>query len=181
MIRATIASALALLGVFVTPQAAWSQAAPPTPAPAFIVIPLEITVDRPAPEVWARVGKFCDIGEWLQIPRGCTITAGQDGEIGAVRSVANEVLVGRTTLSYTYAQQPRPDGPYNLYHGTIEARPLTASTSRLLYTLVYDNGMLADAAARQADRDRRVATFTRALSNMKILAEGGTLQVARSR
>ena len=33
-----------------------------------VSIPLEITVNRPAAEVWKRVGKFCDIGEWLQIP-----------------------------------------------------------------------------------------------------------------
>ena len=52
--------------------------------------PLEIAVNRPAAEVWKRVGKFCDIGEWLRIP--CTITSGTDGEFGAVRSVANEVL-----------------------------------------------------------------------------------------
>src|ERR1700693_1642082 len=45
--------------------------------PTYISIPLEITVNRPAAEVWKRVGKFCDIGEWLRVP--CTITSGQDG------------------------------------------------------------------------------------------------------
>ena len=35
--------------------------------------------------------------------------------------------------------------------------------------------MLADDAARAADRERRVGVFTRALENMKTLAEGGTL------
>ena len=52
---------------------------------------------------------------------------------------------------------------------------MTASTSKLLYTLVYDNSMLADDAAREQDRQRRTTTFTRALQNMKTLAEGGTL------
>src|SRR5579871_1479224 len=61
--------------------------------PTYISIPLEMSVNRPAAEVWKRIGKFCDIGEWLQIPTGCTITSGQDGEFGAVRSVAGEVLV----------------------------------------------------------------------------------------
>src|SRR5262245_58735592 len=54
-------------------------------APTYVSIPMEIAVNRPAADVWKRVGKFCDIGEWLRIP--CTITAGRDGEFGAVRSV----------------------------------------------------------------------------------------------
>jgi hypothetical protein len=34
--------------------------------------------------------------------------------------VGAEVLVGRTELSYTYAQTPKEGTPYNLYHGTLE-------------------------------------------------------------
>jgi hypothetical protein len=162
-----------------------APAAPAAPAssavaqPTYISIPLEITVNRPAAEVWKRVGKFCDIGEWLRIP--CTITSGKDGEFGAVRSVANEVLVGKTELSYTYTQPVRDGRPYNLYHGTLEARPVSGTTSKLVYTLFFDNSMLADSAARETDRARRVTQFTAALENMKILAEGGTLPPAPAR
>ena len=155
------------------PAAPGAQAAAPAATPNYVTIPLEIAVNRPAAEVWKRIGKYCDIGEWFQLP--CTITSGKDGEVGAVRSVANEVLVGKTELSYTYTQPVRPGTPYNLYHGTLEARPVTATTSKLVYTLMYDNSMLADDAAREADKQRRITTFTRALSNMKTLAEGGTL------
>ncbi len=174
---ATVASALA-----VTPflAAAQTPAAAPAPSsgvavasPTYVSIPLEITVNRPAAEVWKRVGKWCDIGEWLQIP--CTITWGKDGEVGAVRSVANEILVGRTEMSYTYTQPVRDGRPYNLYHGTLEARPISATTSRLLYTLFFDNSMLPDGPARDKDIASRRALFTRALQNMKTLAEGGTL------
>ena len=147
--------------------------------PTYVSIPLEIMVNRPAAEVWKRVGKFCAIGEWFQIP--CTITAGKDAEFGAVRSVANEVLVAKTELSYTYTQPVRADRPYNLYHGTLEARPVTATTSKLLYTLMFDNSMLPDDAAREKDKAQKTATFTRALENMKILAEGGTLPPAPPR
>jgi ribosomal protein S28E/S33 len=143
------------------------------PNPTYISIPLEITVNRPAAEVWKRVGKYCDIGEWLQVQ--CTIIQGKDGEFGAVRSIGNEVLVGKTELSYTYTQPVREGQPYILYHGTLEARPLTATTSKLVYTLILDNSTLADDAAREQDRMRRAGQFTRALENMKILAEGGTL------
>ena len=82
----------------------------------------------------------------------------------------------------TACTQPVREGrPYNLYHGTLEARPVTATTSKLIYTLVYDNSMLPDDAAREKDRMQRAAQFTRALENMKILAEGGTLPPAAPR
>ena len=142
-------------------------------SPTYTSIPMEIDVDRPAAEVWERVGGYCDIGEWFGIP--CEITSGTADAFGSVRSVGNEILVGKTELSYTYTQAPRADRPYNLYHGTLEARPVTETTSKLVYTLVFDNSMLADDAAREADRARRLTAFTRALENMKILAEGGTL------
>ena len=143
--------------------------------PTYISIPLEIAIDRPASEVWKRVGKYCDIAEWLQIPTGCKILSGVEGEIGSVRSVANEVLVGKTELSYTYTQTVRPGRPYNLYHGTLEIRPVTDKTSRLYYTLIYDNSMLPDDGAREKDKAGRTATFTRAIQNIKVLAEGGKL------
>jgi len=145
--------------------------------PNYVSINLEVTVNKPAAEVWKRVGKYCDIAEWLQLQ--CTISSGKDGELGAVRSLANgailEILVAKTELSYTYTQPVRANQPYNLYHGTVEARPVTATTSKLLYSLVWDNSMLADDAAREMDKQRRSQQFTRAIENMKTLAEGGTL------
>jgi hypothetical protein len=136
-------------------------------------------VNRPAAEVWARVGKYCDIGEWLQVQ--CRITSGKDGEVGAVRSIGREIMVGKTDLSYTYTQPVQDGRPYILYHGTVEAKPLTATTCKILYTLIYDNSTLADDAARDRDKAQRTAQFTRAIENMKILAEGGTLPPAPAR
>src|ERR1700681_4424255 len=119
--------ALALVG-----SAAYAQApAPAAPkgsvvvaSPTYTSIAMEITVNRPAAEVWKRVGKYCDLAEWLQVPAGCKIISGKDGEFGAVRPMGGgEVLVGRTEFSYTYTQTPKEGIPYNLYHGTLEARP----------------------------------------------------------
>jgi hypothetical protein len=181
------ATAGRVLGIVCLAHVAMAQTPPPAAAPAstvvdhptYISIPLEITVNRPAAEVWKRVGKFCDIGEWFRI--ACTITSGTDGEFGAVRSVAGEILVGKTELSYTYTQTVKAGRPYNLYHGTLEARPLTATTCKLVYTLMYDNSMLADDAARDRDKAQKTRQFTGALENMKILAEGGTLPPAPPR
>ena len=104
---------------------------------------------------------------------------GKDGEVGAVRSLAGgrilEILVAKTEYSYTYTQPVRDGAPYNMYHGTMEARAITPTTSKMIYTLMLDNSMLADDAARERDVQQRRTSFTRALENMKILAEGGTL------
>src|SRR2546428_2086726 len=64
------------------PPAPAAQAAPPAAvstvvaSPTYISIPLEIAVNRPAVDVWKRIGKYCDIGEWLRIP--CTITRSEE-------------------------------------------------------------------------------------------------------
>jgi hypothetical protein len=145
-------------------------------APTYVSIPMEITINKPIKEVWARIGKYCDISEWLQIAAGCTITAGKDNEIGAVRTVGAEILVGKSEYSYTYTQPVRDGRPYNLYHGTLEARAINAKSTKMLYTLVYDNSLVqGDQAAKDAEVARRRATFENALKNMKILAEGDTL------
>ena len=166
-----------LVAIFST---AFAQAPAPaplqTPNPHYVSIPLEIAVSRPAAEVWKRVGKYCDIEEWLQVP--CVITAGKDGEVGAVRSLRNgaviEILVAKTAMSYTYTQPVREGQRYNLYHGTVEAVPVSATTSKLVYTLVFDNSMLTDDAAREKDIQQRTTQFTRALNNVKTLVEGAS-------
>jgi hypothetical protein len=181
-IRTLAMTAAVLLAAL--PATAQTPAAPATAAPTasvvvanptYVTIPLEIAVDRPAAEVWKRVGGYCAIAEWLQIPAGCKMLSGVEGEVGSVRSVANEVLVGKTEFSYTYTQTPREGRPYNLYHGTLEVRPVTDKTSKIVYTLMYDNSMLPDDGAREKDKAARTATFQRAMTNMKTLAEGGQL------
>jgi hypothetical protein len=153
-----------------------------TPNPTYEVIVLEQDVARPAAEAWKQVGGFCDIQRWFPGSR-CQITSGKDGELGAVRTIngsALEILVGKTELSYTYTQPVRVGQAYNLYHGALEARPVTATTSKLVYSFVQDTSTLADAAARKATLDTSRAITTRALANMKILAEGGTLPAPRT-
>lgn len=183
MFKLIVKTAAGVVALSTLTVLAGAQSASPTQAPSASVVVakptytsilLEVAVARPAADVWKRVGKYCDVGEWLRV--ACTITAGKDGEVGAVRSVGGgEVLVGRSEWSYTYAQPPREGRPYNLYHGTLEARSVTPTSSTLIYTLFFDNSMLADDAAREADKVKRTTQFTNALQNMKILAEGGTL------
>jgi hypothetical protein len=144
-----------------------------TPDPHYVAVPMNIVVNAPVDAVWARIGKFCDIGEW-GFPN-CTILSGDGSSLGTIRSIGNEVLVAKTKYSYLYTQPGREGVRYNMYHGTLEAVPLTDKTTRLNYTLVYDNSNLADDEARQKDMDNRRSRFTKMLENMKVLSEGGTL------
>ena len=164
---------LALSGLSVPAAAQTPSASVVVANPSYVTIPMEVTVSKPAAEVWARIGQYCAIKDWF--PLACTIVSGKEDEVGAIRSVAAEIMVGKTDLSYTYTQAPKEGRPYNMYHGTLEARPVTATTSKLVYTLFFDNSMLPDQAAKDKDRAGKIATFTRALENMKVLAEGGTL------
>jgi hypothetical protein len=144
--------------------------------PEYATIRMEIDVDKPAESVWAKVGGFCDISKWIAAGREvpCAITSG-DGGIGTVRSIANgavvEVLTAKTDLSHGYAMPPKEGAFNNLYHGFLEAKPASATASKLIYTLMYDVSNLADQAAKDADVARRRTQFEAALKNMKALAE----------
>jgi hypothetical protein len=142
--------------------------------PEYVTIRMEIEVARPAAEVWAKVGGYCDISQWLAVD--CTITSGNGG-IGTVRALrggqVKEILVGRTELSYGYTQPAREGQFYNLYHGYLEAQPLGATRSKLLYTLMLDVSDKPDQAARDADVAARRTRFEGALQKMKSLAEAG--------
>ena len=141
--------------------------------PEYRTIEMEIAVAKPAKDVWAKVGGYCDIAQWLSVE--CKVTSG-DGGMGTVRVLAGgrvtEILVAQTELSYGYTQPVREGQFYNLYHGFMEARPVTATTSKILYTLVYDVSDKADAAAKDADVAQRRTRFETALQNMKKIAEG---------
>ncbi len=140
--------------------------------PDYRTIRMQIEVNKPAAAVWAKVGHYCDISQWLAVD--CKIVSGQDG-IGTIRSLANgrvlEIMVGKTDLSYGYTQPAKADTFYNLYHGYLEAKPVTRSTSRILYTLFYDVSDKPDEAAKQADMAQRRQRFEAALKKMKEIAE----------
>jgi hypothetical protein len=140
--------------------------------PEYATIRMEIDISRSAQDVWSRVGKYCDISAWLNID--CRITSGNGG-IGTVRMLAGgrvaEILVAQTELSYGYTQPAKMGEFYNLYHGFMEARPITATSSKMIYTLMLDVSDKADKAAKDADLARRRTAFENALKKMKEIAE----------
>ena len=151
--------------------AASSLALSAAPAAAFdfVTIKREIAVNRPAAQVWAKVGGYCAIGEWLKV--ACTYKSGS-GDAGTVRLLrgeVEEVMVGKTAYSYTYQQNVGPMTP-NLYHGTLDVLPVDATHSKILYTLVYDQQPMSE-ADRTAQRTRLNERFQAAIETMKGMAE----------
>jgi len=140
--------------------------------PEYVTIDMEIDINESAEDVWAAVGDYCDIGEWGGLD--CEITSG-DGGMGTVRALLGgriiEILVAQTELSYGYTQPAREGQFYDLYHGFMEARPVTANSSKMLYTLVYDVSNLENQAAKDADMARRRTMFENLLVNIKNIAE----------
>jgi hypothetical protein len=150
------------------------------PNPHYAAISESIVVDAPVDKVWARVGGFCDITEWMNSPEweDCKYLQGHGGP-GSVRSIVNEVLVGQTQFSYTYAQPPRKGSPYNLAHGTLAAEALTPTATRLTYTMLRDVSVLPDEAARKRDEEGRRSRVSAWLENMKLLAEVANFRLSR--
>lgn len=133
----------------------------------YTTIILEKNVDRPIDAVWTKVGEFCAIKDWMKIT--CEYTSGF-GNLGTVRHLAgrvDEVMVAKTRHSYTYTVPTATD----LYHGTLEAVADGPRTTKLIYTVFYNQEPLGTAEAKTADRERRTKTFTAALENMKALSE----------
>ncbi len=147
----------------------------PAPKPNYVAIPMSIEVNKSAKDVWAKVGGWCDISNWITPTGGvpCVVTSGT-GEVGSVRLIANrvtEVMTAKSEFGYGYTQ-PNVEGKwYNLYHGFMEVRPVTATTSKIYYTLMQDMGDKADQAAIDKDAARLKGQFEGALANMKKLAE----------
>lgn len=138
--------------------------------PDYYRLELEVDIDRPAAEAWSRIGGYCDISEWMGLD--CEITQG-DGGIGTVRVLNGtivEPMVARTALSYGYTQPVVEGQYYTLYHGFMEARPVTDTTSKVIYTMMWDVSQ-TDEEQVKADIERRRKVFGAALAKMKEIVE----------
>jgi hypothetical protein len=138
--------------------------------PNYYRLELDIIIDKPASVVWAKVGDYCDISEWAGLD--CQITQG-DGDIGTVRVLNGtivEPMVARTELAYGYTQPVVEGEYYTLYHGFMEARPVTDQTTRLIYTMMWDISQSSDEELQATIRGRR-EFFGTALAKMKEIAE----------
>ncbi|HYK25504.1 MAG TPA: SRPBCC family protein [Steroidobacteraceae bacterium] len=137
----------------------------------YATVVLSVDVARPADAVWKKIGGFCVIGGVLKM--NCAYTSG-NGDLGTVRRLTgrfnvDEVMVAQTSRSYTYTQ---PDTK-NLYHGTVAVESTGADSSKITYSVFYDQSALKTDEDRAKARDRYTKAFTGALDTMKKMAEGG--------
>lgn len=178
MAHSLLTRAVLALGVVAPLMTAVGAESAPAPAAAKAATPdyrsvtVEIDIAKPATEVWAKVGKYCDIQEWLKFE--CKVVSG-NGEMGTVRALAGgrvlEIMTAKSDLSYGYSQPVVEGRFYNQYHGYMEAKPVSANSSKMIYTVMLDLSDKADEAAKTADLARRKTQFEGALKEMKRIAE----------
>jgi hypothetical protein len=143
-------------------------AATPAFAADYASLILTTHVDRTPDKVWAKIGGYCTIQDWLGVT--CAITTGS-GEVGTNRQLngkTDELMVAKTAWSYTYVQPATVAS--TMYHGTLAVEPEGKGT-KIFYTFLYDQAQQGDAAAQAASRKARTERFTAALAKMKTMAE----------
>ena len=155
-----------------------SPALAQTPQPAdWTTLTLSADIARNADVAWQKIGgnDWCGIAKYLDV-KGCTITSG-NGELGSVRTINTgtatvvEIAVARTPHSYTYLTTLQPFTPI-FYHGTLAVEPVDRSHSKLVYTLIWNQTAVGDAAAQAAARDGRRTRFQAAVNKMAAAANG---------
>ena len=165
MKKIILTSALLALGL--------ASAAAQTPQPAdWTILTFSADLNKPADVAWQRIGgnDWCGIAKFLDV-KSCTINSGK-GELGSIRTIDTgtatviENVVARTAHSYTYAQ---PFAPV-FYHGTLAVEAVDAAHSRLVYSLIWNQNGLPDAAARKAAIDGRKVRFQAAVDKMAAAA-----------
>ena len=154
--------------IFVTGLALLGMLASPAFAADFASFSLTTDVNASPEKTWSKIGDFCAIKDWLGT--SCVLTG--NGDVSSTRVIndgkVTEMMVAKTPFSYTYMQ---PLNPANLYHGTLAVEPNGSGKSKIIYTFIYDQDPLGDAAAKAANRKQRTDRFTAALAKMKAIAE----------
>ena len=146
-----------------------------TPQPAdWTTITLTANLNKGADAAWEKIGgnDWCAIAKYLDV-KGCAIDSGK-GELGSVRTIDTgtakvvEIVAARTSHSYTYAQPFTPI----FYHGTLAVEPVDRGHSKLVYTLIWNQTAVGDAAAQAAAREGRTKRFQAAVDKMAASANG---------
>ena len=79
---------IAALALLAATSAANAADAPPAAPADYVVIRLEKAVARPPAAVWAKIGPYCAISDWLKMT--CALTHGT-GEVGTIRRLNGSI------------------------------------------------------------------------------------------
>lgn len=137
--------------------------------PDFAVIECTIEISLAADKAWEKIGIYGDAGKYLNVES--QQIAGKGG-IGSVRTISGsivEVMVGKGPLSYTYTQTTGPMADFQ-YHGNVALDATGENSSKLTYTINYDQTKM-DQPARAAAAERIRPRFQGMVEAMKADAE----------
>ena len=128
-------------------------------------------VNAPAAKLWGLVGGYCEFGKVRNV--NCTYKKGTGG-LGTIRvlnGVTEEVKVGEGHYSYGYFQTAGAR-VIARYHGNMSAIPSAdGKTSKLVYTLIYDQAGFPSDAERASQKAAMETSFQDAVNIMKKMAE----------
>ena len=147
------------------PDARSRRTGPSSPSPP--------TTNKPADVAWDRIGghDWCGIAKFLDRRRAAPSIRARASWARCAPSMVGtttmvEIAVARTPHSYTYAQPFTPI----FYHGTMAVEPVDATHSKIVYTLIWNQTAVGDAAAQAAARDSRQMRFQAAVDKMAAAA-----------
>jgi opacity protein-like surface antigen len=143
-----------------------------TAAEDWVTVVRTIEVKAPAAKVWGLVGGYCDFGKVRNVPCVYTKGAGGLGTIRKLNGVTEEVKVGEGQYSYGYFQTVGARTQAR-YHGNVSVTPSADNkTSKIAYTLIYDQAGFASDAERASQKAAMETSFQEAIETMKKMAEG---------
>jgi len=165
LIAALIAAAAPALA---QPPAAPARGAVPDVPHNWATIVMTANINHGADDAWKRIkgDDYCAFIVYLGM-NDCVLTVGT-GDVGTNRRLngrIDELLVAKTSHSYTYAQ---PTSPI-FYHGTLAVEAVDSGHSRIVYTLMYDNAPVAP-EGRAAEMNGRRTRFQAAIDKMAAAA-----------
>jgi hypothetical protein len=128
-----------------------------------------IAVNAPAEKVWSLIGGYCQANKNRGAP--CDFVKGTGG-LGTNRKVSpttEEVKVAEGVYSYGYFQTLGTNTGLR-YHGNVSVVP-DGKASKIVYTLIYDQGALKDDAERASTAATMGTRFQGAIEQMKAFVE----------
>jgi hypothetical protein len=134
----------------------------------FVTITCRAAVDRSVDETWRRIGRFFDLGLFLDVECKRVKGTGDIGSLRLINGVILEPLVGKGRHSYTYAQIIGPMSAC-AYHGCV-ACDAAGEGAEIVYTLTYDQSKL-DPDRRRPEYERLTGRFSAAVAAMRKHAE----------
>lgn len=135
----------------------------------WVAVERSIAVNASAEKVWSQIGGYCQANKNRNAP--CDFINGTGG-LGTDRKLnptTEEVKTAEGLYSYGYFQTLGANTGLR-YHGNVSVVP-EGKSSKIVYTLIYDQGALKDDAERASTAATMGTRFQGAIEQMKTFVE----------